>query len=126
MRKGVSPVVAIVMLIAISVISAVAVWYWINPMTGKPATAETTQKTITVEECYSQSGTLRVRNSGGYTLVNQTFEIYMAAAGTPTGYNMTVDSLNPGESKVRNATGVAFGIQYFLRAQGYPDAYFTC
>jgi FlaG/FlaF family flagellin (archaellin) len=124
--KGVSPVVAIVMLIAISVIATVSVWFWINPMTGKPATADTTQKTVSVEQCYAQTNALRLRNSGGYAITNQLFEVYMSSTGNPIGVNVTVDSLNPGESDMFNASGLTPGIQYFLRATGYPDSVFSC
>ncbi len=36
--RGISPIVAVVLLIAISVIATVGVYYWIGSLTGKKAT----------------------------------------------------------------------------------------
>ncbi len=36
--KGISPIVAVVLLIAISIIASVGVWYWVGTFTGKPVT----------------------------------------------------------------------------------------
>jgi flagellin-like protein len=141
MRKGVSPVVAIVLLIAIAVIAAVAVWYWVSPMTSKPATAETTQKTISVVACYPDTDSFIITNSGGYTLPStQTFDLYTGADGVDTGSDVNISyivsvGLTPGNSTGINASvaatgggkyNLAGGTQYFLRAAGFPDAYFTC
>jgi flagellin-like protein len=129
MRKGVSPVVAIVLLIAIAVIAAVAVWYWVSPMTSKPATAETTQKTVTVEECYADANSIFLRNSGGYTLSGQAFDIFVASTGVDSTSDITGVSLAPGNASSHTASGgydLAAGTQYFLRTTGFPDAYFTC
>jgi flagellin-like protein len=129
MRKGVSPVVAIVLLIAIAVIAAVAVWYWVSPMTSKPATADTTQKTVSIEACYATPNSITIRNAGGYTLSSQTFDLYSGTTGdliTASILNANV-SLSPGNS---STYGLGYdltpGTQYYLRATGFPDAFFVC
>ena len=61
MKKGISPVVAVVLLIAIAVIASVGVWYWIGEFTDKPSVAGA-DKSMVVTEC---SGTaVFVQNIG--------------------------------------------------------------
>ncbi len=38
MKKGISPIVAVVLLIAIAVIAAVGLYFWVGSLTNKPAT----------------------------------------------------------------------------------------
>jgi flagellin-like protein len=138
MRKGISPVVAVVLLIAIAVIAAVAVWYWVSPMTGKPATADTTQKSVSITRCFSTGQYLEIRNTGGMTIPTSTnFAIYYQDNGTRPAGNPTVDfnsSLTSGAIK-KYGIGIAGGassttlntsVAYFLMYQGIPNANFNC
>ena len=132
MKKGVSPVVAAVLLIAIAVIAAVAVWYWVSPLTAKPPTADTTQKSISVEECYWAAGVgntyLDIRNTGGVA-VTATFTVYNSADPTiATGATVTLTSLASGNVTRAQVAGAVMGqsTSYFLMAPGIPTATFTC
>ena len=71
MKKGISPVVAVVLLIAIAVIAAVGVWYWVGAYTGEP-NVTTDVKTFTISQC---NGThVYIQNTGSTTLnTNITF-----------------------------------------------------
>ncbi len=105
MRKGVSPVVATVLLIAIAVISAVAVWYWVAPLTGKQAMPETSQKGYVVADTYPNASStgcngVDLRNTGGLTISNVVFEIRDYITGKPAGMNGT----NPAISAYINMT----------------------
>ncbi len=137
MRKGVSPVVAIVLLIAIAVISAVAVWSWVSPLTSKPPTGSTTQYSLSVLKCYpdghtngSSINTVDIKNTGGVKISGQTF----ALIDTGTGATLTSTALNasqtlaPGEtnSTVPVLYDVTAGSSYALRAANFPDVRFTC
>jgi len=147
MRKGVSPVVATVLLIAIAVISAVAVWYWVAPLTSPAATPSTTQYGFVVTGTYKSAGncvTLDIKNSGGTTIpVNTTFEIFNITGLSTSKYVMiNVSALTSGSTSnyyiTNNATlGAVSNISvgsYLLRATklwgsnniGFVDAYFTC
>ncbi|MFW5902626.1 MAG: archaellin/type IV pilin N-terminal domain-containing protein [archaeon] len=64
MRKGISPVIAVVLLIAISVIAAVGVWYWVAGLADKPAGADYTQTAFSVQECSIDNGEVLARNTG--------------------------------------------------------------
>jgi flagellin-like protein len=149
MRKGVSPVVATVLLIAIAVISAVAVWYWVAPLTSAQATPSTSQYGFVVTNAYknvsnsSGCGALDIKNSGGVTIPNNTtFEVF-TISGTTTSKYVVVNStaLTPGTTlnlfisnlPTPNNTLIAIG-SYMLRASvksgasisGFSDVYFTC
>ena len=86
--KGISPVVAVVLLIAIAVIAAVGVWYWVSAFTGKPPTGGQELIAISIEDC---NGThVRTRNIGAVT-VDDAANIYNST-GTLVGfihYNLT-------------------------------------
>jgi hypothetical protein len=117
------------------VIAAVAVWYWVSPMTGKPATADTTQKSVSVSRCYSTYTAIDIRNTGGVTIpVDTDFAIYYGDNGT-TAYSYVEFnvSLQSGQIKkyyVRNSNGTVTGLnastEYFLMYQGIPNAQFNC
>jgi hypothetical protein len=137
--KGVSPVVAIILIVAISVLASVSVWYWTNPLMSKPSTIEKSQKTITIEECYpgdTLTSRLLIRNSGGLQFSAQ-FDVYLKTTGnkhcssTGATYNGTYNVLNldPGRTSVIYATGdcdLDAGTTYILRGEGMPDAEITC
>jgi flagellin-like protein len=95
MQKGVSPVVATVLLIMMAVMGAVAVWYWASSYTTtKPSTSDTTQKGYVVVDVY-RNGTatnciaVDIKNTGGLPLNNTVFEVRDYLTGRPAGINGT-------------------------------------
>ena len=130
MRKGVSPVVAAVLLIAIAVIAAVAVWYWVSPLTARPATTGTTQMTISVERCYD-GAELDIRNVGGIAIPAATnFTIYKLSDGSTANawvdMGTALDSGAVAKKSISGAAPIATSTAYFLLAQGIPSATFSC
>ena len=95
MQKGVSPVVATVLLIMMAVMGAVAVWYWASSYTTtKPSTPDTTQKGYVVIDVYRNASStgcnaLDVKNTGGLPLNNIVFEIRDYVSGKVIGINGT-------------------------------------
>jgi len=129
MRKGVSPVVAIVLLIAIAVISAVAVWTWVGPLTSKPPMGSTTQYSLTVIKCYpGATGTLDIKNTGGVKINGQSFSLIDKTTGGTLSTSAFTTTLAPGEvnSTLSVGTTLLSGVAYALRAQNFPDIEFTC
>ena len=129
MRKGVSPVVAIVLLIAIAVISAVAVWSWVGPLTSKPATGSTTQYKLDVMHCYPDTNAIDIRNNGGVKFTAQNFSLVDGATGTTlNGTAIMAQTLAPGESNSTVAVmyDLTAGSIYKLRATNFPDIQFPC
>jgi len=130
MRKGVSPVVAIVLLIAIAVISAVAVWSWVSPLTSKPPMGSTTQYAISVLNCYASTNTIDIKNSGGVKISAQSWSLTDSATGSTLNATALngAQTLLPGE--VNSSVGVYYdvtsGSSYSLRATNFPDFKFTC
>lgn len=154
MRKGVSPVVATVLLIAIAVIAAVAVWYWVSPMTGSQPTPATSQYGYAVTSKYMNTSSngcwsIDLKNSGGLSIpANTIFEIRLESNGSLSGKYLNISvALAPGQTKLfnltnstgythvaaTNANAVGLGT-YLLRAStasagsisGFSDVYFTC
>ena len=95
MHKGVSPVVATVLLIMMAVMGAVAVWYWASSYTTtKPPTPDTTQNGYVVVDVYRNTSNtgcnaVDVKNTGGLPLNNIVFEVRDYASGKTAGANGT-------------------------------------
>jgi len=94
MKKGVSPVVATVVLIMMAVMAAVAVWYWVSSSTTKPPVPETSQKGYTVVDIYKNASNtgcniLDIKNSGGLPLSSLILEVRDYGSGKPAGANGT-------------------------------------
>ena len=94
MQKGVSPVVATVVLIMMAVLAVVAVWYWTISYTSKPPTPDTTQKGYVVVDVYRNASStgcnaVDVKNTGGLPLNNIVFEIRDYVGGKVIGINGT-------------------------------------
>jgi len=149
MRKGVSPVVATVLLIAIAVISAVAVWYWVAPLTSPQATPSTASYGFVVVNSYKNASnasaclTMDIKNSGGVTIPsNTTLEIFTTSGTTLNKHVVfSAATLTPGTTlnfnvsilPTNSSAPIPIG-SYMLRAStksgasvsGFSDVYFTC
>jgi len=130
MKQGVSPVVAIVLLIAIAVISAVAVWTWVGPLTSKPPMGSTTQYALQVIKCYPGTSptTIDIKNSGGVTINTQSFSLISKTDGSMQNTSVLTTTLAPGQINSSLAIWPALlsGSSYALRATNFPDIEFTC
>ncbi len=134
MRKGISPVVAVVLLIAIAVIAAVAVWFWVGPLTQKPAITTASQNQLVVEQCDTTNGKVKIRNAGALTISavdsSDHFRVYQHGSSTQIGYiNMT--QLSSGETAWMDfvnttATSLTAGEQYDIEENKYSTVTFTC
>ena len=153
MRKGVSPVVATVLLIAIAVISAVAVWYWFSPLVSGTAIPATGQFSLTIQHVYYNSSgdgciSIDVNNNGGvivppqvvFAVLNSTTYAAVGyvntsnASGIPPGVMLRLNITSNGNLPY-NVTGVPKGQTFILRASsgktvgpitGYVDYRFSC
>ena len=142
--KGVSPVVAVVLLIAIAVISAVAVWYWVAPLTARPSTGGDISKSIAVTQCFTGWAytTVSVRNTGGVIVQTTIFGVFYNDNGSQVLNNSGATvvarlngSLASGATATLNVSGstgtvdnvnLSTSTAYFLRVSGIPDAPFSC
>lgn len=105
MKKGVSPVIAVVLLIAITVIAAMGLWYWSTAFTAKPNVGQQYQISLSYTRC---NGThVLVRNNGGVTATRDA-NIFNSS-GQQAGYlNFSGNSLASGAVgfiQICNATG---------------------
>ncbi len=149
MMKGVSPVVATVLLIAIAVVAAVAVWFWVGAM-GRPAVPSQEVKTFIVENCipdgtgsnnvvngtYNNTqykSTLRLYNNGALTITGASANLYSATLSL-LSYGGAVPTMTPGQRGTINVTStndtgganLAVGNTYYLEYPGIPLVKFGC
>lgn len=112
MKKGISPIVAVVLLIAISVIAAVGLYFWVTAFTTAPATGTTpyviTASCIGASSAYN--GTLFVYNTGTKTIAADSINYRI---GTSTG-SYTHSAIAPKGSEALNATST--GVNHTLYA----------
>jgi len=127
MKKGVSPVVAVVLLIAIAVIAAVGVWYWIGAYTSKP-NIQTSQKSFTVSACTTDGDKVLVYNNGGEKLTTNAEIYYANGTKTDLSINFSGAPLDTGQSAYVNITGgtLSSGATYQIVGGDYPLIQFTC
>ncbi len=113
--KGISPVVATALLIALAVIASVTAWFWVSSYTVKPALAETTLGGYVITGVYknlSKDGCtgLDVKNTGGRVINNVAFYLRDYLTGRAVGSNGT-DSAYPAYI---NLTGINPGASVFF------------
>ena len=87
MRKGISPIVAVVLLIAIAVIAAVGLYFWVGGLATKQPTP-TTPGTITAicgGATSADNGILTITNIGANTLEDDAFTVTGTTAGANCG-----------------------------------------
>jgi flagellin-like protein len=140
--KGVSPVVAVVLLIAIAVIAAIGVWYWVSVFTGKPPTGGQQQVAFSIEDCKVgvvtsihpglwNGSSIKVRVTGGLRLATNA-SVYNQSSGARVGViNFGQTPLNPkdvGWVSIHNATGSMINITgtNAIIDPNYPNYIFTC
>ena len=129
--KGVSPVVATVLLIAIAVIAAVGVWFFVQNMTSKQSSAPT-MAAFQVESCTlsaTSAQPISLINLGDAAFAAKAFNVY-TTAGVQVG---TASITIPAGAGSRPATGQtitntsAFTAgSYYMTADGVPKISFNC
>ena len=121
MRKGISPIVAVVLLIAIAVIAAVGLYFWVTTFTSSPSSGakpyvigavctgagKNTNGTLFITNpqdtaiTLSASNTLHVTTSSGAD--------YSTTSGTiPANGNLQISASTLGASLTSGTTGVAW------------------
>lgn len=124
MKKGISPVIAVVLLIAIAVIAAVGVWYWVGGLATKPAGLDQAQQAFTIENCDLETDELLVRNTGG-VMLNVDASVYNEANEEIGTLNLT--ELGAGDVEWRDTTAdLEPNHIYTVLEGGLPTIQFTC
>jgi flagellin-like protein len=139
MEKGVSPVIATVLLIAIAIMGSVTVWYWSSIYTSKPALSDTTFKSYTVTAVYRDGTDIRcnaidVKNTGKYALTSAVLNVRDTATGMQVGYNGTnpffnayinISNLSVGDTKLFYIEGTGVPGWTVINTSNTPLANFT-
>lgn len=138
MKKGVSPVVAVVLLIAIAVVAAVGVWQWVNVYLSKPDVDNpATQPQLVVENCFingTGSGVVlaTVRNIGS-SKAKERADVYDTNSNLYVGYiviNSTGGLLSQSNISIKvlrfhNTSQITSG-SYKILDSDYPTYQFSC
>lgn len=127
MMRGVSVVVATVILIAITVVAAIAVWFWVGAM-GKPGQPQEI-KTFIVEQCIFGTNTtqLRVYNNGAITIATRTDSRVLSANLDTVTENVMVPTLKPAQRDTINLnTTLTKGLTYYVEYKAIPLIKFGC
>jgi len=140
MKRGISPVIAVVLMIAIAVVAATGVWYWVAELGAKPAGAQTEQPQFIIEQCEITNDTaadIRVRNTGGTMINHENVSIYEGVTEisqidfteAPGG------ALNPGDityftiqydEEEAPSQGFQSGVEYTIVDGDFPARNFDC
>ncbi len=106
MRKGISPIVAVVLLIAIAVIAAVGLYFWVGGLATKQPTPNTpgTITAICSGATNSHNGTLMVSNTGTTALSGS---LTVTGGTYTTSCDSSCNSLAAGASCVCSSTMAA-------------------
>ncbi len=129
MEKGISPVIAVVLLIAIAVISAVGVWYWVGGLASKPGGVQQAQTGFTIEDCDTDEDQVLIRNTGSIDIASSA-SVYNSSNDEVGAIQMNASELVLGVEEVgyRNVTGanLTSGETYTVIEGGLPTVQFTC
>jgi len=135
MDKGISPVVSVVLLIAIAVIAAAGVWFWVAPMLTQTQVSSTVgQYSLVLSGCSKTTGgaNVSIRNVGSSTLSANSVLIVYNSAGSKVGNITLSEDLSPQEllhgEEIQNDTGDSGIISGTLYIEGtdIPKTTFTC
>ena len=125
MRKGVSPVVAMVLLIAIAVIAAIGVWYWVGAFVGKPPTGGQQKIALSIEGCNGSH--LQIRNTGGLALTSNAIVFnslgQQAAVINFSSFNLAVKNVS---FIPLNAGTFSYSGTFTITDPSYPSYEFVC
>jgi len=96
MKRGISPIVAVVLLIAISVIAAVGLYFWVGGLTGSRNVP--TPPAVITASCYgatsTTNGTLFIHNTGTKTISANTLKVEIGGSTI----SLTHSALEPGHT----------------------------
>lgn len=126
MKKGVSPIVAEVLLIAMAIMIAVGIWYWISEYSTYPI-IELNLIEVSITSC---NGThVLARNIGAFD-ANRAADIYKQN-GPNVGYlNFNVTTLKSGNSSfveiVNTSVSLPLSGVYIIVDDDYKTYTFTC
>ena len=132
MKKGLSPVVAVVLLIAIAVVAAAGVWFWVAPMlSGTTTGGAVAEYHVTLTGCKmltNDAFTMNVRNIGTKaTLSGQTgVPVYNANTDVQVG-TMDLASISAGALEWKNLTNTTtIAGTYYFESADFAKTKFSC
>ncbi len=118
MRKGISPIVAVVLLIAIAVIAAVGLFYWVGgittkqPTTEKPIVISAQGISCGVKNASVEWATVMVQNLDSYRPVDS--ELYISSDSWRANYSDPDIAANGGQRELNFTGNFTVGMHYVV------------
>lgn len=103
MKKGISPVISVVILMGIAASAAISIYYWIGSFQSQPNKPEAPKEiSVSVIECNdigeTNKITIRDMSNPGTASINQTENELMASNSSLNIGNCTPGTIDPGET----------------------------
>lgn len=130
MKKGISPVVSVVILIGIAASAAISVYYWVGSFQSQPNTPEAPKEiSVSVIECNSGGTskiTIRDISNPGTEPINQTEKELIASNSSLNIGNCTPGTIHPGETMGCDITGFDGTISIYGNGTDIAATQVTC
>ena len=134
MEKGISPVVSVVLLIAIAVVAAAGVWFWVAPMFTETQASSTAGKyQVRLTNCRGSAGSqvVSVRNIGtSNTPSTATAVPIYSSTGTRVGNISLAVGLSAGSYNnsvpLNNETTSALSGTLYIEDSTFAKTTFSC
>ncbi|GEM_PF-4964426 len=121
--KGLSPIIAMVLFIAITVIAGISVYYWVLPYAEKPVLPDTVYRSLIVQSC--EGNVIQVKNGGALVIRNTNFTVYNSTGGEVAWFY--VSELDVGETSYFDMNASLPGSrEYTISQTGYQSVSFPC
>jgi len=130
-RKGISPIIATVLLIAITIAAGLAIYGWVSGLIGAGTNTHmptSESATLTILDVTSNSATLQITNAGNFpiTISNAASAVVVEQVGG-TSTTPPIVSVNPtiipaDGTAIVTITGLSGGQTYTVTLEGVTDS----
>jgi len=126
-RKGISPIIATVLLIAITIAAGLAIYGWVSGLIGAGTnthmpTAESA--TLTILDVSSTTATLQITNAGNFPIpISNTNVVVQALSAAPPAPSVSISAgqIPADGTVIVTITGLVKGTTYTVTLKGLTD-----
>lgn len=132
MKKGISPVISVVILMGIAATAAISIYYWVGSFNTQPQKPEVPKEiSVSVIECKSPGSdpsqiTIRDTSNPGTGAINQTEKDLIASNASLDIYNCNPNAISPGETMSCNITAFEGTISIYGNGTDVSATQVTC
>ena len=126
--KGISPIIATVLLIAITIAAGLAIYGWVSGLIGAGTSTRmpgSESVTITLVSVSKDSATLLITNEGNYDIpISSANVVVQPSSGSPlssSDVKISATTITAGKSVTVNIKGLTSGKTYIVTLAGLTD-----